>query len=154
MTTPEARLQTLGLTLPEPVAPVANYVPYARQGALVFVAGQISIGPEGVLTGRLGDGLSLEDGVRAARLCGLNLIAQFKAAAGGDLSKVRRVIRLGGFVSASPDFTDIPEVINGASDLMVEVFGEAGRHARAAVACPVLPRGAAVEVEAAAVIEE
>jgi enamine deaminase RidA (YjgF/YER057c/UK114 family) len=154
MTTPEARLADLGLTLPDPVAPVANYVPYARQGALVFVSGQISIGSSGLVSGRLGETLKLEDGVAAARLCALNIIAQFKAAANGDLAKVRRIIRLGGFVSAAPDFTDIPEVINGASDLMVDVFGESGRHARAAVACPVLPRGAAVEVDAIAVIDE
>lgn len=144
----ESRLKDLGLTLPEAAAPVANYVPYAQSGQTVHISGQISLGPDGLVTGRLGDGVSLEDGQAAARLCALNLIAQIKAACGGDLGKVKRIVKLGGFVNAHPDFYDIPKVINGASDLMVEVFGEAGRHARSAVGVAVLPLNAAVEVDA------
>ncbi|HCR65305.1 MAG: RidA family protein [Oceanicaulis sp.] len=144
----ESRLKDLGLTLPEAAAPVANYVPYAQSGQTVHISGQISLGPDGLVTGRLGDGVSLEDGQAAARLCALNLIAQIKAACGGDLGKVKRIVKLGGFVNAHPDFYDIPKVINGASDLMVEVFGDAGRHARSAVGVAVLPLNAAVEVDA------
>ncbi len=150
MSGPETRLAELGLTLPDPAAPIANYVPFVVSGAQVFVSGQISMGPDGIATGRLGKDLDLEAGQAAARLCALNIIAQLKAAAGGDLARIKRIVKLGGFVNAAPDFTDLPQVINGASDLMVEVFGEAGRHARAAVACPVLPRGAAVEIDAVA----
>ena len=144
----ESRLRELGLTLPEAAAPVANYVPYAQSGQTVHISGQISLGPDGLVTGRLGDGVSLEDGQAAARLCALNLIAQIKAACGGDLGKVKRIVKLGGFVNAHPDFYDIPKVINGASDLMVEVFGDADRHARSAVGVAVLPLNAAVEVDA------
>ncbi|VXC57536.1 RidA family protein [Oceanicaulis sp. 350] len=144
----ESRMKDLGLTLPEAAAPVANYVPYAQSGQTVHISGQISLGPDGLVTGRLGDGVSLEDGQAAARLCALNLIAQIKAACGGDLGKVKRIVKLGGFVNAHPDFYDIPKVINGASDLMVEVFGDAGRHARSAVGVAVLPLNAAVEVDA------
>lgn len=142
------RLAELGITLPQAVAPVANYVPFVRSGALVFVSGQISIGPDGLVKGKLGTDMDVAEGQRAARLCGLNLIAQFAAACDGNLDRVARVVRLGGFVSAGPAFTDIPKVINGCSDLMVEVFGEKGRHARSAVSCPALPLGAAVEVDA------
>ena len=142
------RLIELGVTLPEPVAPVANYVPFVRSGANVYISGQISIGPDGPVRGRLGESMDLLAGQAAARLCGINLIAQMNAACEGDLERVARVVKLGGFVSAAPDFVDIPLVINGCSDLMVEVFGEAGRHARSAVACPVLPLGVAVEVDA------
>ncbi|MCH8488965.1 MAG: RidA family protein [Oceanicaulis sp.] len=144
----ESRLAELGITLPEPVAPVANYVPFVRSGALVHISGQISLGPDGLTAGRLGAGLDLDAGQAAARLCAINLIAQFKSACGGDLTKVTRIVKLGGFVNADPAFTDIPKVINGASDLMVAVFGEAGRHARSAVGVAVLPLGAAVEVDA------
>ncbi|WP_375549242.1 RidA family protein [Oceanicaulis alexandrii] len=144
----DSRLKELGLTLPEAAAPVANYVPYAQSGQIVHISGQISLGPDGLVTGRLGDGVSLEDGQAAARLCALNLIAQIKAACGGDLGQVKRIVKLGGFVNAHPDFYDIPKVINGASDLMVEVFGDAGRHARSAVGVAVLPLNAAVEVDA------
>lgn len=144
----ESRLAELGLTLPEPVAPVANYVPFVRSGDLVHISGQISLGPDGLVAGRLGAGMDLDAGQGAARLCAINLIAQFKAACAGDLTRVRRVVKLGGFVNADPGFTDIPKVINGASDLMVAVFGEAGRHARSAVGVAVLPLGAAVEVDA------
>ena len=150
MSGPETRLAELGLALPDPAAPIANYVPFVVSGAQVFVSGQISMGPDGITTGRLGEDMDLEAGQAAAKLCAVNIIAQLKAASGGDLSRVKRIVKLGGFVNAAPGFTDLPQVINGASDLMVEVFGEAGRHARAAVACPVLPRGAAVEIDAVA----
>ena len=148
MSDAERRLSELGITLPEPVAPVANYVPWVRSGNQVFVSGQISMGPDGLVKGRLGADMDIEAGQDAAKLCAINLIAQFKAACGGDLSKVVRVVKLGGFVCAAPDFTDIPKVINGCSDLMVAAFGDAGRHARSAVSCPVLPLGAAVEIDA------
>lgn len=145
----EARLAELGIMLPQAAAPAANYVPYVVLGSLVFVAGQITL-ENGELKhlGRLGEDMDAEAGYAAARLCGLNLIAQVKAAAGGDLDRVVRVVKLGGFVSCTPDFTDQPQVVNGASDLMVEVFGEpAGQHARFAVGAPSLPLGVAVEVD-------
>lgn len=144
----EDRLKALSLALPDPVAPVANYVPFVRSGDLVHISGQISLGPDGLVSGRVGADMGLDAAQAAARLCAINLIAQIKAACDGDLSKLRRIVKLGGFVNADPDFTDIPKVINGASDLMVEVFGEAGRHARSAVGVAVLPLGAAVEVDA------
>jgi len=147
MSTIENRLNELGLTLPEPVAPVANYVPFVKSGSQIFISGQISMGPDGLVTGRLGDTMTVEDGQAAARLCAINLIAQLRVASGGNLSRLVRVVKLGGFVCATPDFTDIPKVINGGSDLMVAVFGDAGRHARSAVACPSLPLGAAVEID-------
>ncbi|WP_297737880.1 RidA family protein [uncultured Maricaulis sp.] len=143
----DTRLADLGISLPEPVAPVANYVPFVQSGSLVFISGQISIGPDGLVKGTLGADMDVAAGQAAARLCAINLIAQLKVACGGDLSRVNRVVKLGGFVAATPDFTDIPFVINGCSDLMVEVLGDAGRHARSAVSCPVLPLGAAVEVD-------
>ena len=143
----EARLAELGISLPEPVAPVANYVPFVQTGSLVFISGQVSIGPDGLVAGTLGADMDIAAGQAAARLCGINLLAQLKAACGGELERVTRVVKLGGFVAATPDFTDIPKVINGCSDLMVDALGEAGRHARSAVSCPVLPLGAAVEVD-------
>lgn len=146
MLTPEERLQQLGINLPDPMKAVANYVPYVRSGNLLFVSGQVSAGPDGLVTGRLGEDMDLSAGQAAARLCGINLIAQCKAAV-GELSKVRRVVKLGGFVNAAPDFVDIPQVINGCSDIMVDVFGDIGRHARSAVTSPVLPLGVAVEVD-------
>ncbi|MEL6666827.1 MAG: RidA family protein [Pseudomonadota bacterium] len=146
MTTPESRLADLGITLPEPMAAVANYVPYVITGNQLFVSGQVSVGPNGLVKGRLGENMSLEEGQAAARLCALNLIAQCKAAI-SDLSRIKRVVKLGGFVNAHPDFVEIPQVINGCSDLMVDVFGDAGRHARSAVSSPVLPLGVAVEVD-------
>lgn len=146
MSTPEARLAELGIDLPEPNKPVANYVPFVITGNQLFVSGQVSIGPDGPVLGRLGETMSLEEGQAAARLCGINLISQCKAAV-GDLSRIKRVVKLGGFVSAASSFVDIPQVVNGCSDLMVDVFGEAGRHARSAVSCPVLPLGVAVEVD-------
>jgi enamine deaminase RidA (YjgF/YER057c/UK114 family) len=148
MTTPLDRLAALGVTLPEPIAPVANYVPFVRTGRLVHVSGQVSIDASGGLRGVVGEDLDLEAGQRAARLCAINLIAQFRAACEGDLSRVARVVKLGGFVQAGPGFFDIPRVVNGCSDLMVEVFGEAGRHARSAVGVYRLPLNFAVEVDA------
>lgn len=144
----QARIEALGLTLPEAAAPVANYVPFVRTGNTVHISGQVSKGPDGLTTGRVGIDMDLKEAQAAARLCALNLIAQFKAACEGDLDRVVRVVRLGGFVNAGLAFTEIPQVINGASDLMVEVFGDKGRHARSAVGCAVLPLNAAVEVDA------
>jgi enamine deaminase RidA (YjgF/YER057c/UK114 family) len=144
-----ARLAELGLELPKAASPVANYVPFVVTGKLVFVSGQVPlVDGKPQFVGRLGDTLSVEEGYQAARRCGLNLLAQLSNACGGDLDRVRRVVKLGGFVACTPDFTQTPQVINGASDLMVEVFGDAGRHARAAVGAPSLPLGVAVEVEA------
>ena len=148
----DARLTELGITLPDAPAPAANYVPYVQSGDLLFVSGQIAAGPDGLIRGRLGDGMDVAQGAQAARACGLSLLAQARAAA-GSLDRIARVVKLTGFVASTPDFTDQPEVINGCSDLMVEVFGDAGRHARAAVSAPALPRGVAVEIEAIFQIE-
>ena len=145
----DARLKELGLELPQATAPIANYVPYTVSGKLVTVSGQVSVRngkPEFV--GKLGAGISIAQGQEAAKLCALNILAHLKAACGGDLDKVKRVLRLGGFVNCTPEFIDMPQVVNGASDLMVAVFGEAGKHARAAVGVSSLPLGVAVEVEA------
>jgi enamine deaminase RidA (YjgF/YER057c/UK114 family) len=144
----EAKLTELGLSLPSAPAPAANYVPFVQVGNLVHVSGQISNGPDGLITGKLGVDLTVEQGVAAARTCALSLLAQAKAATGGDLSKVKRVVKLVGFVNSSTDFVDQPTVINGASDLMVAVMGAAGRHARSAVSAASLPMGVAVEIEA------
>ncbi len=144
----DARLKELGITLPDAPAPAANYVPYVQSGNLVFVSGQISQGPDGLIKGKLGDAVDIADGADAARRCGLSLIAQAKAALGGDLDRIARVVKLTGFVNSTPDFTDQPKVINGCSDLMVDIFGDAGRHARAAVSAAALPLGVAVEIEA------
>jgi enamine deaminase RidA (YjgF/YER057c/UK114 family) len=146
MSTPEARLDALGIVLPPPMKPVATYVPFVITGNLLYVSGQVSATAEGRILGRLGEDMELSAGQHAARICGINLIAQCKAAV-GDLSRIKRVVKLGGFVNAAPHFVDIPQVVNGCSDLMVEVFGEAGKHARSAVACPTLPLGVAVEVD-------
>ena len=145
----DARLQELGITIPDAPAPAANYVPFTISGNLVFVAGQVPF-VDGKLTatGRIGEDASVEDGYEQARICAINLIAQVKVACGGDLDRVRRVVKLGGFVASAPNFTGQPGVVNGASDLMVEVFGDAGKHARSAVGVPVLPLNAAVEVDA------
>ena len=148
MSTVEHRLAALGISLPEPVAPVANYVPFVRSGSIVHISGQISIDAGGGIKGVVGTEVDLETAIAAARLCGVNLISQMKAASGGDLSRVQRVIKLGGFVQAGPHFFDIPKVINGCSDLMVAVFGDAGRHARSAVGVYRLPLNYAVEVDA------
>ncbi len=144
----ESRLQELGIELPEAAAPAANYIPYVVSGKLIFVAGQITL-KDGKIeyTGKVGEDLSVDDGYQAARLCGLNLLAQAKAAAGGDLDKIKRVVKLGGFVNSGPDFSNQPEVINGASDLMVDVFGDNGKHARFAVSAGSLPRNVAVEID-------
>jgi enamine deaminase RidA (YjgF/YER057c/UK114 family) len=143
----DAKLAELGLSLPEPAAPVAAYVPVVVAGGMAYVSGQVSIVDGHLLRGRLGEDLGLEQGVMAARACGLMILAQLKAAL-GSLDPVERVVKLGAFVNSAPTFTDQPQVANGASELMVAVFGEAGRHARSAVGVPVLPLGVAVEVDA------
>ncbi|MGB7037741.1 MAG: RidA family protein [Xanthobacteraceae bacterium] len=144
----EKKLQELGITLQEPRAPMANYVPYVRTGNLLTVSGQICLGTDGKLVakGRLGDDVAIEDGQKAARACAINLLAQVKAAV-GDLDKVVRVVRLGGFINSAPSFSDGPKVMNGASDIMVAVFGDKGKHARSTVGVAALPADAAVEVE-------
>jgi enamine deaminase RidA (YjgF/YER057c/UK114 family) len=145
----EARLTERGIELPQPAAPVANYVAFTISGNLVVIAGQISQwNGERRFIGKLGAGISIPDGQRAARLCALNILSHLRVACGGDLDRVRRIVRLGGFVNCTPEFTDMPQVVNGASDLMVELFGDSGRHARAAVGVSSLPGGVAVEVEA------
>ena len=145
----EARLKELGIELPKVAAPAANYVPFVVSGRHAFIAGQIPVwNGEIKHKGALGDGVSIEEGYAAARLCGLNLIAQFRAACDGDLDRVARIVRLGAFVATTAGFADHPKVANGASDLMVEVFGDLGRHARAAVGASSLPLGVTVEVEA------
>lgn len=143
----DTQVADLGIILPEPVAPVANYVPFVISGGLVFISGQVSIGANGLIAGKLGRDLDVDAGVQAAHACGVNLIAQLKAACDGELDRVKRVIKLGGFVNCTDDFSDQPKVVNGASDLMVAVFGDVGRHARAAVGAPCLPMNAAVEVD-------
>ena len=144
----EARLAELGIILPEPAAPVANYVPFVRVGDLVHIAGQVSRDGDAGVKGVVGEDVDMDGARVAARLCGINLIAQMKAACGGDLSRVVRIVKLAGFVQAGPEFFDIPQVVNGCSDLMVDVFGEAGRHARSAVGVYRLPLNFAVEVDA------
>jgi len=143
----EARLTELGIVLPEAAAPVASYVPVVVEGDMAFVSGQLPFIDGELATGRLGEDVSLEQGQAAARACGLMILAQLKSAL-IPLDRVKRIVKLGGFVSSTADFTDQPKVINGASDLMFDVFGEHGRHSRAAVGVPVLPLGAAVEVDA------
>ena len=144
----EARIAELGLTLPEPAKPVASYVSYVRSGNQVTISGQLSNDANGGIKGTVGVDVTPEQAVDAARLCGLNLIAQIKAACDGDLDRVVRIVKLGGFVQAGPDFDAIPAVINGCSDMMVQVFGEAGKHARSAVGVYKLPLGFAVEIDA------
>lgn len=144
----DARLTALGLTLPAAPAPAANYVPFVISGSMLYVSGQISQDEGGLIKGRLGADMDVGAGAAAARRCALSLMAQARAACGGDLDRVARVVKLVGFVNSTPDFTDQPKVINGASDLMVEVFGDAGRHARSAVSAASLPLGVAVEIEA------
>ncbi|MEL6708378.1 MAG: RidA family protein [Pseudomonadota bacterium] len=142
----EARLQELDIALPEAAAPVASYMPVIVHGGVAYVSGQLPFVDGELKTGRLGEDVSLDEGLDAARACGLMILAQLKAA--GLLEQVERVVKLGAFVSSTTDFTDQPKIANGASDLMFEVFGERGRHSRAAVGVPVLPLGAAVEVDA------
>lgn len=145
----DARLKELDIILPAPPAPVASYVPYVTSGKLVFISGQVTLAPDGLkYVGVVGNGLSMEQGQEAARLCAINVIAQAKAACGGDLDRIARVLKVTVFVNAVREFTQHPEVANGASDVFVAVFGEAGRHARAAVGSGSLPRGVACEVEA------
>ncbi len=144
----ENRLAELGIELPKPNAPVANYVPFVRVGDLLHISGQVSLDSSGGIRGVVGEEVDLETAKRAARLCGLSLLAQMKAACDGDLGRVARVVKLGGFVQAGPTFFEIPQVVNGCSDLMVEVFGDAGRHARSAVGVYRLPMNFAVEVDA------
>ena len=148
MSSIEDRLTSLGIALPQPNAPVANYVPFVRAGDLVHISGQVSVDASGGVKGVVGEDVDFDAAVRAARICGINLIAQMKAACEGDLGRVVRVIKLGGFVQAGPDFFDIPKVVNGCSDLMVEVFADVGRHARSAVGVYRLPMNFAVEVDA------
>ncbi len=144
----DARLAELNIELPEAAAPVANYVPYVVTGNLVYLAGQIPVaGGKVQYAGKVGRDLTVEQGQQAARLCALNLLAQLKAACGGDLDRVVRCVKIHGFINCTDDFTDHPQVINGASDLMVAVFGDAGRHARFAVGTDSLPLGAAVEID-------
>jgi len=143
-----ARLADLGITLPEPAKAVANYVGFVRTGNLLHISGQLSNDASGGIKGTVGEDVSPDQAFQAARLCGINLLAQMSDALGGDLDRVVRIVKLGGFVQAGADFTAVPAVINGCSDLMVEVFGDAGRHARAAVGVYKLPLGFAVEVDA------
>jgi enamine deaminase RidA (YjgF/YER057c/UK114 family) len=144
----EQRLSAAGLVLPQPVSPVANYVAFVRSGVMVYISGQVSLDVNGGVRGVVGEDVDLETGQAAARLCGLNLIAQMRAACDDDLDRVVRVVKLGGFVQAGPTFFDIPKVLNGCSDLMVQTFGDAGRHARSAVGVYRLPLNFAVEVDA------
>ncbi len=144
----EQRLAELGVTLPEAPAPAANYVPFVRVGDLVHISGQISRTEAGLITGKLGADLDVAAGAEAAKACAIAILAQVKAACGGDLSRIVRAVKLVGFVNSTADFTDQPKVINGASDFLVAVLGDAGRHARSAVSAASLPLGVAVEIEA------
>lgn len=143
----ETRLSELGLALPDAPAPAANYVPYVICGDTVYVSGQISMKDGALLKGKLGDDLSVADGADAARQCALSLLAQVRAACGGDLGRLRRVVKLTAFVNSTPTFTEQPQVVNGASDTLVAILGDAGRHARSAVSAASLPLGVAVEIE-------
>lgn len=143
----ETKLAELGVTLPDAPAPAANYVPYVQVGDLVYVSGQISQNADGFIIGKLGDNMSTEVGASAARTCAIALLAQVKAACGGDLDRLVRVVKLSGFVNSTQDYTEQPKVINGASDFLVEALEDAGKHARAAVSSPSLPMGVAVEIE-------
>lgn len=143
----ESRLADLGVTLPDAPAPAANYVPFVQVGDIVYVSGQISNGPDGLIVGKLGADMEVEAGAAAAKTCAISLLAQVKAACGGDLDRLVRVVKLTGFVNSTADFTDQPRVINGASDFLVEALGDAGRHSRPAVSAAALPLGVAVEIE-------
>ena len=150
----DKKLRELGIVVPTPSKPVANYVPWVRTGNLVFISGQGAVRDGKIeYAGKVGDNLSLEDAINSARLTAINILAQLRDACGGDLDRVKRIVKLLGFVNCTPDFGEHPKVINGASDLMVEVFGDKGRHARSAVGAPALPFGLSVEVEAIAEIE-
>jgi len=143
----ESKLADLGVTLPDAPAPAANYVPFVQVGDIVYVSGQISNGPDGLITGKLGGNMSTEDGAAAAKTCAISLLAQVRAACGGDIERLVRVVKLTGFVNSTADFTDQPKVINGASDFLVAALGDAGRHSRSAVSAASLPLGVAVEIE-------
>ena len=143
----EARLAELGSTLPDAPAPAANYVPFVQVGDIVYVSGQISNGPDGLITGKLGADMEVEAGAAAAKICAISQLAQVKAACGGDIDRLVRVVKLTGFVNSTADFTAQPQVINGASDFLVEALGDAGRHSRSAVSAASLPLGVAVEIE-------
>ncbi len=143
----DARLANLGITLPDAPAPAANYVPFVIAGSMVHVSGQLSQHEGGLIKGRLGADMDVVEGAQAARSCAISLLSQVKKACGGDWSRLVRVVKLGGFVNSTPEFTDQPKVINGASDLMVAILGDAGRHARSAVSAASLPFGVAVEIE-------
>lgn len=143
----ETRLAALGVTLPDAPAPAANYVPFVQVGDVVYVSGQISSGPDGFITGKLGDTMDVEAGAAAAKTCAISLLAQVKAACGGDIERLVRVVKLTGFVNSTADFTDQPKVINGASDFLAEALGDTGRHSRSAVSAASLPFGVAVEIE-------
>ena len=143
----DAKLAERGLSLPDAPAPAANYVPFVITGSLVFVSGQISQNSEGLIIGKLGENMGVDEGAEAAAACALSLLAQVKEACGGDFSRFRRVVKLTGFVNSTPDFADQPKVINGCSDLLVELLGDAGRHSRSAVSAAALPLGVAVEIE-------
>ena len=143
----ETKLAELGVTLPDAPAVAGNYVPYVISGDLVFISGQISVNADGLITGKLGDNFTVEQGMAAAKACAINLLSQLKAACDGDLERLVRVVKLGGFVNSTPDFVDQPQVINGASDFLVAALGDIGMHARAAVSAPSLPMGVAVEID-------
>lgn len=143
----ETRLAEMGITLPEATAPAANYIPFVQVGDTLYVSGQISMRDGAMTKGKLGAELTVDEGAAAARSCAISLLAQVKAACGGDLSRLKRVVKLTGFVNSTPEFSDQPKVINGASDFLVEVLGEAGQHARSAVSAGSLPFGVAVEIE-------
>ncbi len=143
----EAKLADLGVTLPDAPAPAANYVPFVQIGDIVYVSGQISNDENGLIIGKLGDTMEVDAGAGAAKRCAINLLAQVRAACGGDLERLVRVVKLTGFVNSTADFTNQPQVINGASDFLVEALGDAGRHSRSAVSAAALPLGVAVEIE-------
>ncbi|MEL6643061.1 MAG: RidA family protein [Pseudomonadota bacterium] len=143
----EQKLAEMGITLPEATAPLANYVPFVRTGNLLHVSGQVPVGPDGFITGKLGHDMEAEAGAEAAKVCAISLLTQVKAACEGDIERLVRVVKLVGFVNSTLEFTDQPKVINGASDFMVAALGERGKHARSAVSAASLPFGVAVEVE-------
>jgi len=143
----ETKLKELGITLPDAPAPAANYVPFVQVGDIVYVSGQISADANGFIKGKLGDDMTTEEGAAAARACAINLLAQVKAACGGDLDRLVRVVKLTGFVNSTADYTDQPKVVNGASDLFADALGDAGKHSRSAVSAASLPLGVAVEIE-------
>ncbi len=148
MTNPiETKLAEMGITLPEASAPAANYVPFVQVGDILFVSGQVSMADGKLILGKVGEDMSVEDGVAAARTCAIGLLTQVKAACGGDLSRLKRAVKLTGFVNSGPDFGDQPKVVNGASDFLLQVLGDAGRHSRSAVSAGALPFGVAVEIE-------